>query len=89
MNPQASRRRIAIVGGGIAGIACSWELRKHDCIVDIYESDSRLGGHANSVPFRGNGKSVYVDTGFIAMDEVTYRKQGNSLFLADYWFNVC
>ncbi|EQL03527.1 amine oxidase [Ophiocordyceps sinensis CO18] len=65
-------RRVAIVGGGIAGMACSWELRKHDCSVDMYESASRLGGHANSVPFEGNGASVDVDTGFIAMDEPTY-----------------
>ncbi|RYP92151.1 hypothetical protein DL770_001732 [Monosporascus sp. CRB-9-2] len=72
MIPQSPARRVAIVGGGIAGIACSWELRKQDCTVDIYESDSRLGGHANSVPFKGTGESVDVDTGFIAMDEVTY-----------------
>ncbi|OTA64666.1 FAD/NAD(P)-binding domain-containing protein [Hypoxylon sp. EC38] len=64
--------RIAIVGGGIAGIACSWELQKHNCAVDIYESDSKLGGHANSVPFKGNGKTVNVDSGFIVMDEATY-----------------
>ncbi|RYP08961.1 hypothetical protein DL764_001572 [Monosporascus ibericus] len=72
MVPQSPARRVAIVGGGIAGIACSWELRKQDCTVDIYESESRLGGHANSVPFKGTGKNVDVDTGFIAMDEVTY-----------------
>lgn len=72
-----SPRRIAIVGGGIAGIACSWELRKHSARnvrVDIYESESKLGGHANSVPFKGNGTSVDVDTGFIVMDEATYRE---------------
>lgn len=71
--PPASRRKIAIVGGGISGMACSWELRKHDCTVDIYESDERLGGHANSVPFVGNGRRVDVDTGFIVMEETTYR----------------
>lgn len=68
-------RRIAIIGGGISGISCSWTLRHANCIVDIYEADDRLGGHANSVPFKGNnGISVDVDTGFIAMDEATYRK---------------
>jgi predicted NAD/FAD-binding protein len=68
------QRRIAIIGGGISGIACAWNLRKHDCIVDIYEANDRLGGHANSVDFTGNGNNVKVDTGFIAMDEETYRK---------------
>ncbi|KAI1170956.1 FAD/NAD(P)-binding domain-containing protein [Nemania sp. FL0916] len=66
------RPRVAIIGGGVSGIACSWELRKHDYDVDIYESDSRLGGHANSVPFRGNGRTVNVDTGFIVMKESNY-----------------
>ncbi|KAI1208162.1 FAD/NAD(P)-binding domain-containing protein [Annulohypoxylon truncatum] len=65
-------RHIAIVGGGISGIACSWKLRKHGYLVDIYESDSKLGGHANSVAFKGKGRVVDVDTGFIALDEATY-----------------
>ncbi|KAI1824020.1 FAD/NAD(P)-binding domain-containing protein [Xylaria intraflava] len=65
-------RHIAIVGGGISGMACAWKLRNYPFIVDIFESDSKLGGHANSVLFEGNGRSVSVDTGFIAMDETTY-----------------
>ncbi|KAK7952241.1 amine oxidase [Apiospora aurea] len=65
-------KRIAIVGGGISGMACSWNLRDQDGDVDFYESGSRLGGHANSVPFKGNGRSVDVDTGFVVMDEATY-----------------
>ena len=67
-------RRIAIVGGGIAGIACSWKLREDDCSVDIYEDDNRLGEHANSVPFEENGQTAMVDTGFIVMDEDSYRE---------------
>ncbi|KAI0476353.1 FAD/NAD(P)-binding domain-containing protein [Xylariaceae sp. FL0804] len=69
---QSSPRRVAIVGGGISGIACSWSIRDHDFVADIFETGSRLGGHANSVPFEGNGEKVNVDTGFIAMDETTY-----------------
>jgi len=71
---QPPPQRIAIVGGGISGIACSWTLRKHDSDVDIYEADDRLGGHANSVPFHGNGRTVAVDTGFVVLDEETYRE---------------
>ncbi|KAF2726594.1 FAD/NAD(P)-binding domain-containing protein [Polyplosphaeria fusca] len=70
--PKSPPKRIAIIGGGISGMACAWKLRHHDCTIDIYESDSRLGGHANSVPFEGNGRSVNVDTGFIAMNDATY-----------------
>ena len=78
MTPDSSpisSRHIAIIGAGISGMACSWKLRLHDCDVDIYDADSRPGGHANSIPFYGNGQCVNVDTGFIAMDEVTYRKR--------------
>jgi predicted NAD/FAD-binding protein len=67
-------KRIAIVGGGVSGIACSWTLREHDFDVDIIEAGDKLGGHANSVPFEGNGRSVEVDTGFVAFEEATYRK---------------
>lgn len=74
MTSPSPTRRVAIVGGGVAGIACSWTLRSHDCDVDVYESAGKLGGHADSVPFAGNGRTVDVDTGFIAMDEATYRE---------------
>ncbi|KZZ94251.1 amine oxidase [Moelleriella libera RCEF 2490] len=76
----SSNKRVAVVGGGVAGIACSWELRNHNVDVDIYESSSELGGHANSVPFRGkNGQTINVDTGFVVMDETTYPHFNNFL----------
>lgn len=71
LKPQ---RRIAIVGGGISGIGCLWGLRHEEFEVHLYEADPRLGGHANTVVFKGCGRSVPVDTGFIAMNEKTYRK---------------
>ena len=68
------KRRIAIVGGGISGLGCMWGLRQGDYETHLYESSSRLGGHANTVMFDGCGHSVPVDTGFIAMNKETYRK---------------
>ena len=68
-----SKRRIAIIGGGVSGLGCMWGLRHEDCEVHLYESDSRLGGHANTVMFEGCGNAVPVDTGFIAMNERSYR----------------
>ncbi|KAI0017193.1 hypothetical protein F4780DRAFT_756307 [Xylariomycetidae sp. FL0641] len=65
-------KHVAIVGGGVSGIACSWKLKDHDVTADMYEASDRLGGHANSVPFESNGQRVDVDTGFIAMNEATY-----------------
>ena len=54
MQEKEDRRppqRIAIIGGGITGIACSWGLRAHDCDVDIYEADVKLGDMQTRYPF--------------------------------------
>ncbi|KAF2759041.1 FAD/NAD(P)-binding domain-containing protein [Pseudovirgaria hyperparasitica] len=72
MSTVGSRKRVAIIGGGISGIACAWRLRNEDFDVDIYEAEERLGGHANSVPFVGNGITVGVDTGYMVMSTETY-----------------
>jgi predicted NAD/FAD-binding protein len=77
MSPSKSKKppkRIAVVGGGISGIACLWGLRDEEHEVHLYESEGRLGGHANSVPFEGNGNVATVDTGFITLNEDMYRK---------------
>ena len=72
--PLKRQCRIAVVGGGISGIGCLWGLRHKRIDVHLYEADSRLGGHANTVMFDSCGHSVPVDTGFIAMNEKTYRE---------------
>ena len=40
--------KIAVVGAGIAGIGAAW-LLSPDNTVDIYESETRLGGHAYTI----------------------------------------
>ena len=35
---------IAIVGGGIAGLCCAYELQRHGITATIYEADKRTGG---------------------------------------------
>jgi protoporphyrinogen/coproporphyrinogen III oxidase len=37
-------RRVAIVGGGIAGLTAAWELRRHGLAVTLLEADTRFGG---------------------------------------------
>ncbi|KAI9722162.1 MAG: hypothetical protein M1828_004844 [Chrysothrix sp. TS-e1954] len=69
---EPARKRIAIVGTGVSGIACSWALRGSAHHVDLYDGDDRMGGHANSVPFTGNGYTYPVDTGFIALNSENY-----------------
>jgi hypothetical protein len=66
------RRRIAVVGSGIAGLSAAWLLsRRHD--VTLFEASSRLGGHSNTVTVSHAGREVPVDTGFIVYNERNYR----------------
>lgn len=65
-------KRIAVVGGGVAGLTAAWALHR-ESDVTLYESDARLGGHAHShVIRRPAGGDDVVDTGFIVMNTVTY-----------------
>lgn len=80
---QKSQARIAIVGGGVSGIACAWGLRHTDHEVHLYEADTQIGGHAHSFTFEKNGNKVTVDTGFIVMQEDMYRKFTSFLFPQD------
>ncbi|MFI6908236.1 NAD(P)/FAD-dependent oxidoreductase [Nonomuraea sp. NPDC050394] len=61
------RRRIAVIGSGIAGLTAAYVLqRDHD--VTLFEADERLGGHAHThdVP------TGTVDSGFIVHNQRTY-----------------
>lgn len=63
--------RIAVIGSGIAGLSAAWLLaRQHD--VTLYEKDTRLGGHANTVDIDYDGAAMAVDTGFIVLNDRNY-----------------
>ncbi|KAH7101610.1 FAD/NAD(P)-binding domain-containing protein [Auriculariales sp. MPI-PUGE-AT-0066] len=69
--------RVAVVGSGVSGLAATWLLNEHsDHVVDLFEADSRPGGHANTVTFtppKDSGlEPCEVDTGFIVTNPVTY-----------------
>lgn len=63
-------QRIAIVGGGISGLACAWLLARH-YRVTLYEAAPRPGGHARTVLAGRQGEQP-VDTGFIVFNHVNY-----------------
>ncbi|MBK7951002.1 MAG: FAD-dependent oxidoreductase [Deltaproteobacteria bacterium] len=63
--------KIAILGSGIAGLACADRLgTRHD--VTLFEAEPRLGGHAHTVDVEVAGTTHAVDTGFIVYNETTY-----------------
>lgn len=63
--------RIAVIGTGISGLVSARLLsRDHD--VTIFEADSRIGGHSNTVAVTLNGSTSHVDTGFIVYNNRTY-----------------
>jgi len=64
--------RLAVVGSGVAGLACAHLLGPHHDVV-LFEADRRLGGHANTVdvddPAAGR---LAIDTGFIVHNDRNY-----------------
>ena len=45
--------KTAVIGAGVMGLACAYELLKHGHAVDIYEADDRVGGMAAHFDFQG------------------------------------
>jgi predicted NAD/FAD-binding protein len=68
----SGRRRVGVVGSGVSGLTAGYVLQRcYD--VSLYETDSRLGGHAHThdvvTPDSG---AIGVDTGFIVHNTRTY-----------------
>lgn len=62
---------IAVVGAGISGLGAAWLLsRNHQ--VTVFEKESRLGGHANTLVVDYGEREIPVDTGFIVYNEANY-----------------
>lgn len=40
--------RVAVIGAGIAGLTCAWELQKAGIPVQVFERDSSVGGRMNT-----------------------------------------
>ncbi|KCV83039.1 amine oxidoreductase-like protein [Actibacterium atlanticum] len=63
-------QRIAIVGGGISGLAAAYLLAPTHAVT-LYEAAPRLGGHARTVVAGKRGDQP-VDTGFIVFNYANY-----------------
>jgi predicted NAD/FAD-binding protein len=65
-------QRIAVVGGGAAGLTAAWLLhRRHD--VTLFERASRPGGHVRTITVAaGRDAGTRVDAGFIVFNDRNY-----------------
>lgn len=67
------RRRVAVVGSGIAGLATAWLLaRSGSHKVTVFEAGSYAGGHTHTVDVTVDGVTHPVDTGFLVFNRKTY-----------------
>ncbi|GAA2490236.1 FAD-dependent oxidoreductase [Streptomyces thermolineatus] len=68
----SSRRRVAVVGGGVSGLTAAYVLQRRYDVV-LFEADRRLGGHAHTHDVASpDGRVLAVDSGFIVHNERTY-----------------
>ena len=72
MSEVKARKRIAVVGGGVAGVTAAYLLQQaHD--VTLYEKNAYVGGHTRTWVLQGGPDAgVPVDTGFIVFNNRTY-----------------
>lgn len=67
-----SRERVAVIGGGVAGVTSAY-LLDHKFDVTLYERNQYIGGHTNTIDISdGPDKGSAVDTGFIVLNDRTY-----------------
>ena len=64
-------QRIAIIGSGIAGLACAWWLSKRHAVT-LFERNDYLGGHTHTHEIELEGRRLAVDTGFIVFNPQHY-----------------
>jgi uncharacterized protein len=63
--------KVAIIGTGIAGMGCA-HLLQHRYDLTIFEQNSYIGGHTNTITVDEDGSPVYMDTGFMVFNFETY-----------------
>jgi predicted NAD/FAD-binding protein len=68
----SGRKRIAVVGAGVAGLAAAAELDRVGHEVHVFEAGGYPGGHTNTIDVATGAGTVPVDTGFIVYNEANY-----------------
>ena len=66
------KKRIAVIGGGVAGITAAYYLQ-NEYEISIFEKNDYLGGHTNTISLKdGEDAGAVVDTGFIVLNDKNY-----------------
>ncbi|XP_028769570.1 uncharacterized protein LOC114727032, partial [Neltuma alba] len=65
---EARMKRVGVVGAGISGLVCAYELAKAGVQVVVHEKEDYLGGHSRTV----NADGFDLDLGFMVFNRVTY-----------------
>lgn len=68
---QQTRQHIAVIGSGISGLSAAWFLSQHHQVT-LYEKNSTLGGHTNTLSIDTEKGVQNVDTGFIVFNRPNY-----------------
>src|SRR6478735_2564266 len=66
-----SMQSLAIVGTGVAGMGLAHLVQK-DYAITLFEKNSYVGGHTNTVYVAEGEQSIPIDTGFMVFNHVTY-----------------
>ncbi len=70
-DPVREGLRVAVVGAGISGLSAAYLLsRRHQ--VELFEKETRLGGHAHTHTFEHAGHQWDLDSGFLVYNHRTY-----------------
>jgi predicted NAD/FAD-binding protein len=71
MATHEEQLNIAVIGGGIAGIAAAYLLSKKHTVT-LFERNDYVGGHTNTIAVSEDDRVLPVDTGFIVCNPKTY-----------------
>lgn len=63
--------KLAIIGTGIAGMGAAYFLKK-DYDITLFEKNNYIGGHTNTAIVKEGEKDIFIDTGFMVFNKVTY-----------------
>lgn len=66
-----ARRKVAIIGTGIAGLSAAWMLND-TCDITVFESETEVGGHSHTINVGTDDEPLWIDMGFIVFNEPCY-----------------